>query len=124
MNGNANLATAGARHGCQISLLPAFDEIAKTFLTESYGKVHPSLQRYLDERVAIGGAYCTRRAILLAIHDMKEDLEAPPALQQKALAELRSLQVRPAPQVRFYRDIATVFLRMEVIIRSRATQPQ
>ena len=106
----------------QVSLLPVFDEIAHTFLKASHGKVHTPLQSYLDGRVAIGGAYSTRRAILLAIHDMKENLEAPLALQKRALAELMSLKVRPAPQPQLYRDIATAILRMEVVIRSTARQ--
>jgi hypothetical protein len=74
----------------------------------------------LDGRVAIGDAYFTRRAILLAVHDMKEELEAPLALQEKAFVGLRSLRVQPAPQLRHYRDIATALLRMEVVIRSVA----
>jgi len=41
---------------------------------------------------------------------MKEDLEAPLALQKRALAELMSLKVRPAPQLKLYRDIATAIL--------------
>ena len=53
---------------------------------------------------------------------MKEDLEAPLALQKRALAELMSLKVRPAPQLQLYRDIATAILRMEVVIRSTARQ--
>ncbi|MGA9548727.1 MAG: hypothetical protein WBS14_13755, partial [Rhodomicrobium sp.] len=104
----------------QGSLLSAFDKIAQTFLGTAHGKVHSSLQRYLDGGVAIGGAHFTRRAILLAIHDMKEDLEAPRALQERALAELLSLKVRPAPELRLYRDIATALLRMEVVIRATA----
>ena len=99
------------------SLLSAFDEIAQTFLGTGHGKVHNSLQKYLDGGVAIGGSYFTRRAILLAIHDMKDELEAPPALQERVLAQLASLRVRPTPMLRFYRDIATALLRMEVVIR-------
>jgi hypothetical protein len=119
----SDFAAAEARQRFQVSLLPVFDEIAHTFLKASHGKVHTSLQSYLDGRVAIGGgAYFTRRAILLAIHDMKEDLEAPSALQKRALAELMSLKVRPAPQLQLYRDIATAILRMEVVIRSTARQ--
>jgi hypothetical protein len=53
---------------------------------------------------------------------MKEDLEAPLALQKRALAGLMSLKVRPAPQLQLYRDIATAILRMEVVIRSTARQ--
>lgn len=115
---NAYLAAPEARHSFQVNLLSAFDEIAQTFLNAAQGKVHTSLQRYLDGRVAIGGAYFTRRAILLAIHDIKEDLEAPLALQEKTFVALRSLRVRPAPQLILYRDIATALLRMEVVIRS------
>jgi hypothetical protein len=99
------------------NLLSAFDEIAQTFLGTGQGKVHNSLQKYLDGGVAIGGSYFTRRAILLAIHDMRDELEAPLALQEGALAQLASLKVRPTPTLRFYRDIATALLRMEVVIR-------
>ncbi|HWJ19974.1 MAG TPA: hypothetical protein VNR65_14730 [Geobacterales bacterium] len=117
---NAYMAVPEARSSFQVNLLSAFDEIAQTFLQAAQGKVHTSLQRYLDGNVAIGGDCFTRRAILLSIHDMKEDLEAPLALQEKVLAELRSLSVRPAPQLKLYRDIATALLRMEVVIRSVA----
>jgi hypothetical protein len=117
---NTYLPVPESRRPFQGSLLSAFDKIAQTFLGTAHGKVHSSLQRYLDGGVAIGGAHFTRRAILLAIHDMKEDLEAPRALQERALAELLSLKVRPAPELRLYRDIATALLRMEVVIRATA----
>ena len=52
-----------------------------------------------------------------AVHDMKEDLVAPLALQERALAELLSLKVWPAPELRLYRDLATALLRMEAVIR-------
>ena len=76
----------------------------------------------MDGGVAIDGAYFTRRAILLAIHDMKDNLKAPIALQETALAELLSLKVRPTPELKLYRDIATALLRMEVVLRSTAMQ--
>ena len=117
---NSCLAVPKARHSFQVDLLSAFDEIAQTFLNAAQGEVHTSLQRYLDGRAAVGSAYFTRRAILLAIHDMKEDLEAPLALQEKAILALRSLRVWPAPQLKLYRDIATALLRMEVVIRFQA----
>jgi hypothetical protein len=117
---NTYLPVPESRRPFQGSLLSAFDKIAQRFLGTAHGKVHSSLQRYLDGGVAIGGAHFTRRAILLAIHDMKEDLEAPRALQERALAELLSLKVRPAPELRLYRDIATALLRMEVVIRATA----
>ena len=121
MNENsAFLAVPEARRTFQVKLLSAFDEIAQTVLNAAQGKGHTSLQKYLDGKVAIGSAYFTRRAILLAIHDMKEDLEAPLELQEKTFAELRSLKVWPAPQLKLYQDIATALLRMEVVIRTVA----
>ena len=117
---NACFSRSETRHSFQVNLLSAFDEIAQTFLKVAQGKVHTSLQRYLDGKVAIGGDCFSRRAILLAIHDMKDDLEAPLALREEASLELRSLRVQPAPQLKLYRDIATALLRMEVVIRSVA----
>ncbi|HWJ20145.1 MAG TPA: hypothetical protein VNR65_15615 [Geobacterales bacterium] len=117
---NASVAVAEARRPFQVGLLFEFDEIAQTYLKAAQGSGHTYLQNYLDGVVAIGDAYFTRRAILLAIHDMKEDLAAPFALQERALAELLSLKVRPAPELRLYRDIATALLRMEVVIRFQA----
>jgi len=117
---NASLAVAEARRPFQVSLLSEFDEIARTFLKAARGSAHTSLQDYLDGRVAVGNAYFTRRAVLLAIHDMKEDLDAPPALQERVFAKSASLKVRPAPELKLYRDIATALLRMEVVMRFQA----
>ncbi len=41
---------------------PAFDEVAEAFLIASHRMGHSSLQNYLDEGVAIAGAYFRRRA--------------------------------------------------------------
>ena len=109
------------------SLLSAFEEIAQTFLSlvsgvRGNGKAFFSLQDYLDSSVLINGAFCTRRTVLLEIHDMKEELEAPPTLGSITLSKLALWKVRPLPQVTFYRDIATAILRMEVVIRLEAMQ--
>ena len=117
---NASMAVVEARRPVELSLLSTFDEIARTCLEGGRGSAHAALQNYLDGRVAIGNASFTRRAILIAIHDMKEDLDAPLALQEGALAKLQSLKVQPAPELRLYRDLATALLRMEVVIRFRA----
>jgi hypothetical protein len=121
MNDNACLGAAEARRPLQVSLLSAFEEIAQTVLKTAHGEVHTSLQSYLDGAVSLSGAYFSRRAILLAIHDMKENLEAPLALQERVLAELISLKVQP-PELKLYRDVATALLRIEVVIRSTALQ--
>jgi hypothetical protein len=120
MNDNACLAGIEAWRPFHVSLLSAFDEIAHAVLKTARAKVHISLQSYLDGRILVGGANVSRRAILLAIHDMKEDLEAPPTLQERTHAEVISLKVRPAPELKLYRDIATALLRMEVVVRSQA----
>ena len=112
----------------QSSLLSTFEEIAQTFLSSvsgerGNGKVFTFLQDYLDGSVLINGAYCSRRTVLLTIHDMKDEREAPPELQGKTLSTLELLNVRPLPQVTYYGDIATAILRMEVVIRLEAMQP-
>ena len=86
------------------------------------GKVFVSLQDYLDGSELVDGAFCRRRTVLLATHDMKEEREAPAALQSNALAKLELLEIKPIPPLRFYRDIATALLRMEVVVRLEAMQ--
>ena len=127
MNEKESTTDADGRRRLQSSLLSKFEEIAQTFLNmvtgeRGNGKVFISLQDYLDGSELVDGAYCRRRTVLLATHDMKEELEAPAALQSKTLAKLESLQIKPIPQVRVYRDIATALLRMEVVIRLEAMQ--
>ncbi len=127
MNNKMVLAEAEEERPRPSSLLPVFEEIAQTFLSSlsgerGNGKVFTSLQDYLDGSVLINGAYCSRRTVLLAIHDMKDKQEAPSALQSKTLSKLDLLNVRPVPQVIFCDDVATAILRMEVVIRLEATQ--
>ena len=127
MNEKEVLTEAEERQRRQSSMLSAFEEIAQTFLSsvageQGCGKVFTSLQDYLDGSVSISGAYCGRRTVLLAIHDLKEELEAPSALRSKTLAKLELLNLRPVPQVMFYQDVATAILRMEVVIRLEALQ--
>ena len=127
MNEKKVLTEIDERRRRQSSLLSIFEEIAQTFLNSVSGErgngtVFTSLQEYLDGSVLIDDAYCRRRTVLLTIHDLKEELEAPPTLQSKTLAKLELLHVRPLPQVAFYQDIATAILRMEVVIRLEAMQ--
>jgi hypothetical protein len=127
MNEKKVLTEIDERRRRQSSLLSTFEEIAQTFLNSVSGErgngtVFTWLQEYLDGSVLIDGAYCRRRTIVLTIHDLKEELEAPPTLQSKTLAKLELLHIRPVPQVAFYQDIATAILRMEVVIRLEAMQ--
>ncbi len=116
-----------ARRRSQAGLLPAFDEITQMCLSivrgaDKSGKVFTSLQSYLDGTITINGTSYRRRSVLLAIHDMTEEAEAPAMFQSKILAQLRFLKVHPLPQLRLYRDIATALLRMEVVMRLSAIQ--
>ena len=127
MNDKMVLTEAEEERPRPSSLLSTFEEIAQTFLSlvsgeRGNGKDFISLQDYLDSSVLINGAYCTRRTVLLAIHDIKEELEAPPTLGSMTLSKLALWNVRPLPQVTFHRDIATAILRMEVVIRLEAMQ--
>ncbi len=127
MNEKEVMTEDAGRRRLQSSLLSKFEEIAQTFLSmltgeRGNGQVFTSLQDYLDGAVVVDGAYCRRRTVLLAVHDMKEAGEAPPALQSSTLAKLDSLNVRPLPQAALYSDVATAILRMEVIVRLEAMQ--
>ena len=115
------------RRHVHASLLPVFDEIARSCVKiaqggRGTGNAFSSLQSYLDERVIAGGVSCQRRSVLLAVHDMIEDREAPLVLQRKALAQLILLQMHPVPKLTLYRDIATAILRMEAVMRMSAAQ--
>ena len=126
--GNNECATdAEARRRLQASLLPMFDTIAETTLNalRSKGGKRESLacvQSYLDGVVEVSSARYTRRSILLAIHDMKEDRETPLRFRRRTLAQLNRLKVRPIPQLKCYRDLATALLRMEVVVRLSVMQ--
>ena len=116
----------GRRH-VQASLLPDFDEIVQSCVkiaqsARGTGSAFSSLQSYLDGRSIAGGVSCQRRTVLLAVHDMIEDREAPLVLQRKALAQLILLQMHPVPKLTLYRDIATAILRMEAVMRQSAAQ--
>lgn len=100
----------------QESLLPSFKEIAHTFLAAVPGD-GSDLQKYLDGTVEVDGIRYRRRTVLLAIHDMNGEREAPLVLQNETLAYLTLLKVRPIPPLKLYRDVATAILRIEVVKR-------
>ncbi len=126
MDNNALRITPEERHRFQVRVLPMFDDIAQAFLHAVTGdgstsKLSTPLD-YLDGKVDIDGVLYRRRQIILAIHDMKDELEVPLALQSKVLAKCIFLKLRPIPHLRLYRDIATAILRIEMVIRWTATQ--
>ena len=126
MNPN-KIAMLEARRRWQAGLLPAFDEIAQVCLcivrgAGKSGKIFADLQSYLDSTITINGASYRRRSVVLAIHDMTGETEAPAMFQSKTLAQFLRLKVYPIPQLKFYQDIATALLRIEVIMRLSAKQ--
>jgi hypothetical protein len=124
---NEFVTAAEARRRVETGLLSKFEEIAQTFLgamssDSRSDKILFSLQEYLDGTVRIGESIHRRRSVLLAVHDMNEEREAPLSLQSKTLAKLKFLKVDPTPEVRLYQDIATALLKMEVVVRLYASQ--
>lgn len=116
---NNYLTVAEGQRSLQPDILAAFDDIAQICLKlarSGQGSVKP-LQDYLDGWVKIGGVSLRRRTVLLSIHDMKKETEAPLTLQRKVLAQVVALKMHPIPKLMLYRDIATALLRMEVVIR-------
>jgi hypothetical protein len=101
-------------------ILSTFDEIAQIFLAASHAVDYAFLQSYLDQRIYICGSRVRRRAVLLAVHDMKEDVEAPFALRSRTHAALKCLNMRPSLAHTLYREIATALLRMEIVMRTNA----
>ena len=129
MNLKLYMAIVETRRHVQESLLPVFDEIAQTCVKIAQGRrgtgePFSSLQNYLDGRVNVGEVSYQRRSLLLAVHDMAQDREAPLALRRKALAQLIALQMNPIPKLTLYRDVATAILRMEVVMRLSAQAPK
>jgi hypothetical protein len=127
MNLKLYMAIVETRRHVQESLLPVFDEIAQTCVKIAQGRrgagnPFSSLQSYLDGRIIVGDVSYQRRSLLLAVHDMAQDKEAPLALRRKALAQLIALQMNPIPKLTLYRDVATAILRMEVVMRLSAAQ--
>ena len=100
---------------------PLFDQIARGFL-ESVASHQESGElayclNYLDDEVKIDGAWYPRRAVVLAIEDLKQQIDAPVTLQNEARAQMSLLKFNSIPELKLYRDIATAILRMDAALR-------
>ena len=127
MNDKEVLTEAEEQRGRQSSLLSKFEEIARNFPEPGWWGARKRQGFYLPPGLSRWLHFIKRRSLqekdrLLAIHDLKEELEAPPTLGSMTLSKLALWNVRPLPQVTFYSDIATAILRMEVVIRLEAMQ--
>ncbi len=124
-------ATTEVWHGPNSGRLPIFNQIAQGFLNTltSHGASSgaPACQSYLDGNVKIEGSLYARRAVVLAIEDQTQQIEAPLPLAGEAYELMRLLKLDPIPELKHYRDLATAILRMDAALRlariSGALQP-
>ncbi|MGO9483657.1 MAG: hypothetical protein ACLPX9_03595 [Rhodomicrobium sp.] len=100
--------------------LPLFDQIAQGFLKtlaalQASGEA-PTWLDYLDGKVKVDGATYTRRLLVLAIEDLKQQIEAPLQLRSEVYSLMKMLQLDPIPDLRLYRDLATAILRIDAAL--------
>ncbi len=100
--------------------LPLFDQIAQGFLKtlaalQASGEA-PTWLDYLDGKVKVDGATYTRRLVVLAIEDLKQQIEAPLQLRSEVYSLMKMLQLDPIPDLRLYRDLATAILRIDAAL--------
>jgi len=104
-----------------------FDQVARGFLKtmvshQESGELSDCLN-YLDDAVKIDGALYARRSVVLAIEDLKQQIDAPLALQNEARAQMSLLKFDPITELKLYRDIATAILRMDAALRLEQVEP-
>lgn len=126
MNNHKSLS-AEASPRSQANILTEFNGIVETYLNAIPRKrlnaeAFYALQKYLDETVSIDGVRFRRRGVLLAVHDMKEKVEAPAVLQERTRVRAMSLEMRPLPELKHCSDIATAILRAEAVMRQSARE--
>ncbi len=119
--GRELLTAATARRHLDPGQLPLFEQIAQGFLEilssrQENGDLLDCLC-YLDGTVRIEGTLCVRRAVVLAVEELKQKIAAPLNLQSEARAQMDRLKLDPAPELTLYRDIATAILRTDVALR-------
>jgi hypothetical protein len=101
--------------------LPVFNQIAQGFLetliSHRGSSEVPACLRYLDGKVKIDGASYSRRVVVLAMEDLKQQIELPSLLASEAYELMRLLELDPIPELKLYRDLATAILRMDSVMR-------
>jgi hypothetical protein len=114
---------AEARRHFYAGRLPLFNQIAQGFLEAAASQKKCGLfavLNYLDGAVMIDGALFTRRAVVLAIEDLKQHIEAPATLQSEARAQMSMLKLEPIPELKLYGDIASAILRMDAALHQKS----
>ena len=113
-------ATAEARQHLYGGRLPLFDQIAHGFIKclaayRQEGEPRDCLN-YLDGKLKIDGTACTRRTVVLAIEDLKQQIEAPLPLRSEVYTQMKLLKLDPVPELKLYRDLATAILRIDAAL--------
>jgi hypothetical protein len=111
---------AEARRHFYAGRLPLFDHIVQGFLKAAATRQKSGLfavLNYLDDAIMIDGALYTRRAVVLAMEDLEQQIEAPLMLQEDARAQMSALELNPIPELKLYCEIATAILRMDSALR-------
>ena len=72
---------------------------------------------YLDGADTVDGASYRRRALVLAVEDLKQQIEAPAPLVSEASSVIELLKLNPAPELKLYPDIATAILRIDAVLQ-------
>ncbi len=113
-------ASTGAGRSSYDGQLPLFDQIAQGFLKELSSHkpgIHvPACLDYLDGTIKIGSDWYARRSMILAIEDLKHQIEAPQPLRREVLEFMKLLELAPIPELKLYRDVATAILRIDAAL--------
>jgi hypothetical protein len=100
--------------------LPLFDQIVRGFLKElsnhKAGVQAASRLEYLDGRISIAGQWCSRRTLILAIEDLKDQIEAPQLLRREVRDFMKLLGFDHIPELKMYRDVATAIMRIDAAL--------
>ena len=70
---------------------------------------------YLDGADTIEGTSHPRRAVVLAVEDLWQKIEAPPALVSEVSSVMELIKLTPVPELKLYPDIATAILRIDAV---------
>ncbi len=88
----------------------------KTLTSHRANSDVPACLGYLDGKVKIDGASYPRRAVILAVEDLKQHIEAPLPLAGEAYELMRLLKLDPIPELKHYPDLATAILRIDAVL--------
>jgi hypothetical protein len=98
--------------------LAIFESVAAGFLRAQASRGETSdCAVYLDGADTVNGASYPRRAVVLAVEELKQRIEAPLPLVSEASSVTEFLKLSPAPELKLYPDVATAILRIDAALR-------